>query len=208
MRQRCHSCRLASFGLGAIVAIFFESEQLQEILFAGLPSVRVDEVAAHAHHHFRKEMADRQMRERRRRLLHVGTVIFVCFFNAGFYVAFTGLCIVVARPPCFSLNDVDQQPEESARMSSSKSSKILITFNRRDTAAICFCAAAKGEIHLSERTIADTALGLTLGAPLIAILFAAYDERTIAILTIPIALYQGARFLDCKNQRPSDRATP
>lgn len=51
-----------------------------------------------------------------------------------------------------------------------------MTFDKKSTTAICFCAAAKG---------------LVVAYPLLDILYGGYDARERAIVSIPMVLYQG-----------------
>lgn len=100
------------------------------------------------------------------------SVILICFMGVGLYAAFTAVCLFVARLPFLG--------EEQEGEATWKRLLRKLRFDKKETAAICFCAAAKG---------------LVLGAPLVSILYGGYDERTQAIMSTPIALYQTTQVL-------------
>ncbi|KAG8936242.1 hypothetical protein FRC02_003534 [Tulasnella sp. 418] len=98
------------------------------------------------------------------------SVILICFLGVGMYGFVCAVCIFLARLPFLG----DQRKGE-ARW---KNWLRRWRFGKEETTAMCFCAAAKG---------------LVLGAPLISILYGGYDEETKAIMSTPIALYQGTQ---------------
>ncbi|KAG8906471.1 hypothetical protein FRB99_006786 [Tulasnella sp. 403] len=100
------------------------------------------------------------------------SVILICFLGLGLYIFFTAACIVIARVPF-----LPRETEDEARWIAFVRRQ---RFDKRETAAICFCAAAKG---------------LVLGAPLVSILYGGYDHRTQAVMSTPIALYQGTQIV-------------
>ncbi|KAG8950915.1 hypothetical protein FRC04_006979 [Tulasnella sp. 424] len=100
------------------------------------------------------------------------SVILTCFLGVGLYAFFTAVCLFVARLPFLG--------EEEEGEAGWKRVLRKMRFDKQETAAICFCAAAKG---------------LVLGAPLVSILYGGYDERTQAIMSTPIALYQTTQVL-------------
>jgi len=100
------------------------------------------------------------------------SVILICFLGVGLYAFFTAMCLFIARLPFLG---APVEGEAKWRTSLRK-----LRFNKRETTAICFCAAAKG---------------LVLGAPVVAILYGGYDTETQAIMSTPIALYQTTQVL-------------
>lgn len=100
------------------------------------------------------------------------SVILICFLGVGLYAFFTAVCLFFARLPFLG--------EEKEGEASWKGILRKLRFDKGETTAICFCAAAKG---------------LVLGAPLVSILYGGYDERTQAIMSTPIALYQTTQVL-------------
>ncbi|KAG8834883.1 hypothetical protein FRC17_006628 [Serendipita sp. 399] len=111
------------------------------------------------------------------------TIILVAFLNVALYLVMSLVCLWGARPPlpppkspllpCFG-----GQEEEPAYMRALRRFVKRITFGKKETAAICFCGAAKG---------------LVLGAPLISIMYSAYGDDIQSAVTLPIALYQGTQ---------------
>ncbi|KAG8906888.1 hypothetical protein FRC01_007870 [Tulasnella sp. 417] len=100
------------------------------------------------------------------------SVILICFMGVGLYAFFTAVCLFFARLPFLG--------EEKEGEANWKRMLRKLRFDKGETTAICFCAAAKG---------------LVLGAPLVSILYGGYDERTQAIMSTPIALYQTTQVL-------------
>jgi sodium/bile acid cotransporter 7 len=86
--------------------------------------------------------------------------------NLVLYLFFTAMCIFVARPPFLRKSS---RPKISAVIK-------RLTFDKKTTTAICFCAAAKG---------------LVVAYPVLEILYGGYDARERAIVSIPMVLYQG-----------------
>ncbi|KAG8796264.1 hypothetical protein FRC16_009754 [Serendipita sp. 398] len=113
------------------------------------------------------------------------TIILVAFLNVGLYLFMSLVCLWSARPPlprakspllpCFGGREVEEEP---AYMRSVRRLVKRVTFDKKETAAICFCGAAKG---------------LVLGAPLISIMYSAYGNEIQSAVTLPIALYQGTQ---------------
>ncbi|KAG9012638.1 hypothetical protein FRB94_005248 [Tulasnella sp. JGI-2019a] len=100
------------------------------------------------------------------------SVILICFLGVALYTFFTGLCLLITRVP-FAGQDGDKGPQWKAILRKQR-------FGKRESAAVCFCAAAKG---------------LVLGAPLVSILYGGYSLETQAIMSTPIALYQTTQVL-------------
>jgi len=125
----------------------------------------------------------------------------VAFLNVALYLFMSLVCLWAARPP-FPLRTGSVLPlsghdsKEAALITTLRRLVKKATFGKRETAAICFCGAAKGG-HLStpEDDDAETIalVGLVLGAPLISIMYSAYGDEIQAAVTVPIALYQGTQ---------------
>lgn len=81
------------------------------------------------------------------------TIILVAFLNVALYLFLSLICLVVARPPFPShkspILPYSRQGEPASIQTLGRIVKHL-TFGKRETAAICFCAAAKGMIILSQ----------------------------------------------------------
>ncbi|KIM29525.1 hypothetical protein M408DRAFT_328771 [Serendipita vermifera MAFF 305830] len=111
------------------------------------------------------------------------TIILVAFLNVALYLFMSLVCLWVARPP-FPTRKGSKLPlfrggsKEPALVQAMRRIVRKVTFGKRETAAICFCGAAKG---------------LVLGAPLISIMYSAYGNEIQAAVTVPIALYQGTQ---------------
>ncbi|KAG9052687.1 hypothetical protein FS842_009399 [Serendipita sp. 407] len=113
------------------------------------------------------------------------TIILVAFLNVALYLFMSLVCLWSARPPlprakspllpCFGGGEAEEEP---AYMRSVRRLVKRVTFDKKETAAICFCGAAKG---------------LVLGAPLISIMYSAYGNEIQSAVTLPIALYQGTQ---------------
>lgn len=109
------------------------------------------------------------------------TIILVAFLNVALYLFMSLVCLWGARPPLPSPNSPllpCNGVEESKSMKKLRGFVKKLTFGKKETAAICFCGAAKG---------------LVLGAPLISIMYSAYGNDVQAAATLPIALYQGTQ---------------
>jgi sodium/bile acid cotransporter 7 len=108
------------------------------------------------------------------------TIILVAFLNVALYLFMSLVCLWAARPP-FPSSKSPLLPlcgqEESEFIRKVRQVVKRVTFGKKETAAICFCGAAKG---------------LVLGAPLISIMYSAYGNEIQSAVTVPIALYQGA----------------
>jgi hypothetical protein len=75
------------------------------------------------------------------------SVIFIAFFNAALYGFMSLVCACVARLPWLALdhgrNEAGQLPKGLSRFRLWLGD---IRFDRKETAAICFCGAAKGNL--------------------------------------------------------------
>jgi len=100
------------------------------------------------------------------------SIILICFLNVVLYAFWTGVCLLIARLPFLGAPREGEYKWKTWLRNQ--------RFDKGETAAICFCAAAKG---------------LVLGAPLIAILYGGYDNQTQSIMSTPIALYQTTQVL-------------
>lgn len=128
------------------------------------------------------------------------TIILVTFLNVALYLFMSFVCLYAARPPFPGKKKAllpTSKGEEKGILASSRRLATRLTFGKRETAAICFCGAAKGEILLiyNEQTT-ESRVGLVLGAPLISIMYSAYGNDIQAAVTVPIALYQGTSCLN------------
>ncbi|KAG8889165.1 hypothetical protein FRB98_005640 [Tulasnella sp. 332] len=103
------------------------------------------------------------------------SVILICFLGVALYTFFTALCLFITRVPF-----VRQDGDSLGKCPRWKSLLRRQRFGKRESAAVCFCAAAKG---------------LVLGAPLVSILYGGYGLETQAIMSTPIALYQTTQVL-------------
>ncbi|GFF83830.1 uncharacterized membrane protein YMR034C [Aspergillus udagawae] len=94
--------------------------------------------------------------------LSVQSVLFVVFFNIALYIALTGVCFVLSRPPeVLSVNKFGMQ-------------RIFKRITPEETIAVCFCGPAK-----------STALGI----PLLYAMWAPVDLYTKARTSVPVLLY-------------------
>lgn len=108
-------------------------------------------------------------------------IIFLCFFNFGIYVFFTGICYVCARPFFIPLLfPTEPVPGISSKLYS-YSYKIFRPFyyNKRDSVCIMFCGAAK-----------TAALGVSL-------ITSQYgnDKSNLGKLLVPLVLYQSEQVI-------------
>lgn len=108
-------------------------------------------------------------------------IIFVCFFNLGIYLFFTGICFLVARPYfIIKLFPVEPSKGESSLLYY-YSYKLFRPFyyNKRDTICIMFCGAAK-----------TAALGVSL-------VTSQYgdDKSHLGKLLVPLVLYQSEQVI-------------
>ncbi|ORX40601.1 SBF-like CPA transporter family-domain-containing protein [Kockovaella imperatae] len=104
------------------------------------------------------------------------SVILVCFFNLSLYLCMTLAVLYICRLP-YLTRSITHPPMASARWRRKLANFILhYRFAKPETTAICFCAPAKG---------------LTVGSPILNILYAGFPEDKRAIISIPIVIYQG-----------------
>lgn len=108
-------------------------------------------------------------------------IIFLCFFNFGIYLFFTGICYILARPFfIIKLFPVEPVKGESSRLYY-YSYKLLRPFyyNKKDTVCIMFCGAAK-----------TAALGVSL-------VTSQYgnDKSHLGKLLVPLVLYQSEQVI-------------
>jgi len=134
------------------------------------------------------------------------TIILVAFLNVALYLFTSLICLWTARPPFPSKRSsllplFGPGSVEPAMIATLHRLVRKITFGKRETAAICFCGAAKGKVlSLGTRKLTLIPTGLVLGAPLISIMYSAYDDKSQAALTVPIALYQGEHLSNIRYQ--------
>lgn len=108
-------------------------------------------------------------------------IIFVCFFNLGLYVLFTGICYLCARP-FFIIKLFPVEPVKGVSSSFYYYSyKVFRPFyyNKRDTICIMFCGAAK-----------TAALGVSL-------ITSQYGDQKAHLgkLLVPLVLYQSEQVI-------------
>jgi sodium/bile acid cotransporter 7 len=75
------------------------------------------------------------------------TIILVAFLNVGLYIFLSIICLLLARPPFpSSTSSILPSSGKQEPQLVEKARRIIksLTFGKRETAAICFCAAAKG----------------------------------------------------------------
>ncbi|KAF7162964.1 hypothetical protein CNMCM5623_008029 [Aspergillus felis] len=94
--------------------------------------------------------------------LSVQSVLFVVFFNIALYIALTGVCFVLSRPP------------EVLLVNRFGMRRIFKRITPEETIAVCFCGPAK-----------STALGI----PLLYAMWAPVDLYTKARTSVPVLLY-------------------
>lgn len=83
------------------------------------------------------------------------TIILVAFLNVTLYLFMSLVCLWVARPPFpiqkgSTLPLFGRDPKEPAFMHALRQFIRKVTFGKRETAAICFCGAAKGLSHAAS----------------------------------------------------------
>ena len=103
------------------------------------------------------------------------SVILVVFLNLALYLSMTALCLYLARLP--HLPRFITHPPDRPKWRRTLSRIVLAQrLDKGTTTASCFCAPAKG---------------LTVGSPILNILYAGFPDGQRAIISIPIVLYQG-----------------
>ncbi|WVR03774.1 hypothetical protein IAU60_000769 [Kwoniella sp. DSM 27419] len=119
------------------------------------------------------------------------SILFMVFVNLALYAVFTLLCVLLTRLP-FLPSSFDPRFEPSALNTSASTVSSPVTtiprriprwrravmgfrFDKKESTAICFCAAAKG---------------MPVGVSTISVLYGGFGEQQKAILLIPLVLYQ------------------
>ncbi|CCE65925.1 hypothetical protein TPHA_0N01440 [Tetrapisispora phaffii CBS 4417] len=107
-------------------------------------------------------------------------IIFLCFFNLGLYLFFTGICYLFARP-WFIIKIFKEKYDDNSSKLYKYSYKLFRPFyySKEDTVCIMFCGAAK-----------TAALGVSL-------VTAQYadDKSNLGKLLVPLVLYQSEQVI-------------
>ena len=104
------------------------------------------------------------------------SVALVCVLNLALYLLLTLVCLYVIRLPHLP-RYITHPPSDAGKWQKRLSRAVLSwRFGKPEATAICFCAPAKG---------------LTVGSPVLSILYAGFPEDQRAIISIPIVIYQG-----------------
>ncbi|UNI14190.1 Proteasome endopeptidase complex [Purpureocillium takamizusanense] len=121
--------------------------------------------------------------------LSPASVIFDVFLNVALYLIFTVICFFAARPAAFLCALGEPLPPSSSSASSTAAvstrrrlshlfrralALIFRRMPREQAVAVCFCGAAKTT---------------SLGIPLVAAMWSASDDLTMALIQIPVLLY-------------------
>jgi solute carrier family 10 (sodium/bile acid cotransporter), member 7 len=85
------------------------------------------------------------------------TIILVAFLNVALYLFMSLVCLWAARPPFPSRNGsllplFGHDSKEPALVATLRRLVKKATFGKRETAAVCFCGAAKGAHSQLEKT--------------------------------------------------------